>query len=415
MLQFSLPLNGMTGMLKIKLGIIREGKIPADRRVPFTPDQAKEIMHLYPDVKVVCQTSRVRCFKDSEYAQRGIEIVTSLYDCDIIMGIKEVPVSNLIGGKTYLFFSHTMKRQPHNRRLLQMILKKKITLIDYEALKDNNGNRLVAFGRYAGIVGTYNGLWTYGKRYQLYSVRRAYRCYDFNDLKTEFPKIKLPPIKIVLTGSGRVGAGATEVLNAVGIRKVSIEDFLNTQFSVPVYVQLSSRDYHLHREGKPFDRDEFHKYPQRYESDFLRYASVADILIAGAYWNPGAPPLFTKDDMKAPSFKIKVIADISCDINGSIPATIRATDVNDPIYDYNPFDQRAEPPLSNEKFITVMAIDNLPCELPRSASEDFGRDLIDRILPSLLKEDSEYVIARGTMTKNGMLTENFSYLKDYAS
>lgn len=400
-------------MRKIRLGIIREGKTPMDKRVPFTPRQARDIMKKFPHVKVVCQHSRVRCFKDEEYTAEGISIVTDIFDCDILMGIKEVPVSNLIGGRIYLFFSHTIKMQPHNRRLLQTVLKKKIQLIDYEALKDKKGNRLVAFGRYAGLVGAYNSFLVYGQRYRSYAIRRAFQCTDFYDLETEFPKIKLPALKIILTGTGRVGKGATEILTCLGIKKVGVQDFLNTDFDHPVYVQLTSSDYHIHKEGKEFDRSEFHEHPDNYESDFRKFAHCADLLIAGAFWDPRAPRLFTKEDMRHPDFKIKIIADISCDINGSIPATIKATDITNPVFDYNPFTEEAEPPYSSKKNITVMAVDNLPCELPRSASEDFGRDLLERVMPSLLLNDKDNIIERASLTRNGELLGEFTYLSDY--
>lgn len=401
-------------MEKIRLGIIREDKIPIDRRVPFSPTQAAEIMSRFPHVKVVCQQSDIRCFSDLEYQQHDVEVIEHVDDCNILMGIKEVPITSLIKGKTYLFFSHTMKKQPHNSGLLRTILKKGITLIDYEALKDGDGKRLVAFGRYAGIVGSYNCLWMYGNRYNLFSLKRAMDCYDYDDLKKEFSKVKLPAVKIIVTGSGRVSRGSEEVLQLVGIRKITPSEFLKNSYNEPVYAQLGSKDYYLHKESKPFDRKDFYNTPQHFKSDFLKYAHKADILINGTFWNPESPRLFSKEDMLDPSFRIKVIADISCDINGSVPATIKATDVYNPVYDYNPFTQSAEPPYSDEKNISVMAVDNLPCELPRNASADFGRDLIERVLPLLLSEDNDGIITRATVVKNGRLTEKFSYLKEYA-
>lgn len=400
-------------MQSICIGLIREGKIPPDKRVPFTPFQVEEIHQRFPHVKVVVEESPVRAFQDREYRALDIEVSADMTKCDILMGIKEVPVDRLIPDKTYLFFSHTIKKQPHNRKLLQEILKRNIRLIDYEALKDKLGNRLVAFGRFAGLVGAYNGLWTYGKRFGLFSMKRAYECFDVNDLKLELRKINLPPVKIILTGGGRVGHGAMETLDSAGIRKVSVDDFLHRTFSEPVYVQLSSADYHIRKEGGHFNRDEFHKNPERYNSTFLRFTHVADMLIAGAYWNPAAPVLFTRQDMLSAEFKIKVIADITCDIEGSIPSTKRASSIDDPIYDYDPATDTVQPPLSNEKFVTVMAIDNLPCELPRNASEEFGRDLLDKILPALLVEDSEGIIERATITRAGKLTPHFAYLQDY--
>ncbi len=397
----------------IKIGLIKEGKNPPDKRVAFTPLQAEEIQQRYPQVKIICQQSEFRCFKDSEYSDLEIEVKEDVSDCDILMGIKEVPIDLLVSNKTYLFFSHTIKKQPYNRKLLQAVLKKNIRLIDYEGLKDTQGNRLVAFGRFAGIVGAYNGLWTYGKRYQLYSLRRAYECFDINDLKLEIRNIVLPPIKIVLTGAGRVAKGAMETLDTAGIRKVNPADFISRDFNEPVYVQLSSADYHERIEGGHFNREEFHKHPEKYKSLFSSFSNVADILLAGAYWNPKAPVLFTKEEMKSPHFKIKVIADITCDINGSVPSTKRASTIPDPLYDYDPMTDSVKPALSNESYITTMAVDNLPCELPRSASEEFGRDLIDRILKPLLVNDKEGIIKRGTVADKGMLTKEFNYLEDY--
>jgi alanine dehydrogenase len=400
-------------MKSIRLALIREGKTPPDKRVPFTPFQAEEIEQRFPHVKVVIEESPIRCFQDREYRALDLEVKAGVADCDILMGIKEVPIDRLIPGKTYLFFSHTIKKQPHNRKLLQAIVKKNIRLIDYEVLKDNLGNRLVAFGRFAGLVGAYNGLWAYGKRFKKFDLKRAYECFDVNDLKLELRKMKLPPIKIILTGAGRVGKGAMETLDTAGIRKVSPEDFLTKTFNEPVYVQLSSADYHVRKEGGHFNRDEFHREPEKYSSTFLPFTKVADVLLAGAYWNPKAPVLFTRTDMQAADFKIKVIADITCDIEGSIPSTLRASTIDAPLYDYAPATGREMPPLSSDNHVTVMAVDNLPCELPRNASEEFGRDLLDKILQPLLAEDVEGIIARATITKNGALTPTFQYLQDY--
>ncbi len=402
-------------MKSITIGLVREGRIPPDKRVPFTPLQAEEIVQRFPHVILLCQSSPVRAFKDQEYAELGIPVVQTMADCDILMGIKEVQIPDLMANKTYLFFSHTLKKQPHNKKLLQEILKKNIRLIDYETLKDTQGNRLVAFGRFAGIVGAFNGLLTYGKRFNLFTLRRAFECFDINDLKLELRNVKLPPIKIALTGAGRVAKGAMETLDTAGIRKVSPAEYLTRTFDEPVYVQLGSADYHVRTEGGHFNRDEFHKEPDKYTSTFRDFTKVTDLLLAGAFWNPKAPVLFTEEEMKSPEFRIRVIADITCDINGSVPSTKRATSIDDPLYDYDPKTGELFPAFSSPDYVTVMAIDNLPCELPRSASEEFGHDLIDRILRPLLEEDPEKIIARATIAENGNLTPYFEYLRDYVS
>jgi len=400
-------------MESLTIGITREGKIPVDYRTPLTPSQARKIMDTYPWLKVVCQSSELRCYSDNEYSKLGVQIVERLDQCDVIFGVKEVPIGDLIPDKTYFFFSHTIKKQSYNRALLQSILKNNIRLIDYECLTNPDGKRIIAFGRYAGIVGAYNTIWTFGKRYNLFDVRRARDCFDLEDLKKEYDKIKLPTTKIVITGGGRVAKGAMEVLLGLNIRKVSPANFLIERYDGPVFTQLNSRDYHKRRDGGTFNRFEFFNEPQKYEGDFLKYTRVSDILIACAYWDPKSPVLFRRQDILQPSFEITVIGDVTCDIEGSIPSTKKPATIEDPIYDYNPSQDSVEPALSDEANLTVMAVDNLPCELPRDASNDFGSDLINKIFPHLMGNDSEKIIERATIAKDGSLTDEFKYLQAY--
>jgi len=400
-------------MSKIVIGLLREGKVPVDRRVPLTPLQAKAVQDAFADVEIVAQRSDIRCFRDEEYAEAGIRLVDTLDEADILLGVKEVPVADLIEGKTYFFFSHTIKKQPYNRDLLREILKKNIRMVDYETLTDKNGQRVIAFGRWAGIVGAYNGIWTYGKRYNLFDLRRAHECFDLEDLKSEFAKVKLPPIKIALTGGGRVSKGAMEVMAGMGIRKVTPHQFRTEHFDFPVYAQLNVRDYNTRVDGEPFSRNEFYRAPHKYGGDFLQFTPYADLLIAAAFWSPEAPVLFTRQDMVDPNFKITVIADVTCDIEGSVPSTKDASTIADPVYDYNASDDEMNPPFSDEGNVTVMAVDNLPCELPRDASESFGQLMKDLILPLLLGEDPDKVIERATIAANGALCERYAYLQDY--
>ena len=400
-------------MSKVKIGIIKEGKVPVDHRVPFTPVAAKEVYNNFGNAEIVCQSSNVRCYEDIEYTNNGIKVVDDVSDCDVLMGVKEVPINKLIDNKTYFFFSHTTKKQPYNRKLLQAILKKNIRLIDYENLTDANGTRVVAFGRYAGIVGAYNGILTYGKRYNLFDIKPAHDCFDMAEMQNEYSKVKLPAIKIAVTGGGRVSKGAMEVLNGMKIRKVSPVEILTLDYNEPVYAQLNTRDYNTPINGTVFSQSEFYSNPKAFEGDFIKYSQVVDLLIAGAFWDPKAPVLFKVEDAIKPDFKIKVIADITCDIQGSIPSTLQPCTIDEPIYDYDPSKNKVVPPLIDEANITVMAVDNLPCELPRNASEDFGRELINNVLPHLLSDDAEEVIKRATIAENGKLTKRFSYLQDY--
>lgn len=398
----------------LRIGVIKEGKIPIDRRVPITPKQASQINDEF-DVQLVVQSSDIRCFADKDYQDQGVEVVQSIDNCDVILGVKEVPIDQLIPSKTHFFFSHTIKKQAYNRELLRAILNKKIRLVDWETLVNENENRIIAFGRWAGIVGAYNGLWTFGERYNLYHLRRAFECFDLEDLKNEFDKIKLPAIKIAITGGGRVAKGAIEVLNGVGIRKVTPHDFLFERFSEPVFTQLNSRDYVAHVDGQDFHRQEFFTHPERFENDFLKFAKVTDLLIASAYWDPRAPVLFKREDVLKDDFDIRVVADITCDIEGSIPSTKQPSTIEDPVYDYNPSDDRVEEALSDEANITVMAVDNLPCELPRDASESFGNQFIENVLPHLIGEDQKSIIGNATITEDGRLTEKYMYLQDYVN
>ncbi|QJX46438.1 alanine dehydrogenase [Hymenobacter taeanensis] len=405
-------------MRSISLGLICEGKTPPDKRVPLTPKKCAEAQSQYPGLNIIVQESPIRCFSDQEYRDMGIEVRPDVSDCDILLGVKEVPVGQLIPNKTYMFFSHTVKKQPANRELLRQVLAKNITLIDYELLTDRDGgDRIVAFGRWAGIVGAYNGLLTYGRKHSLYTLKPAYECLDMEDMQEEFFKVKrLPPIKMVVTGSGRVAQGAVEVLDKMRIRRVSVYDYLYHDFNEPVYTQLRSSDYNRRRDGRVWDTPDFHRNPQEYESTFQNFVPVTDLLIACAYWHPAAPRLFEEKDTRLPNFRINTIADVTCDVNGSIPTTKRATSITEPAFDYNPQTGELEAAYSRPSNITVMAVDNLPCELPRNASRDFGRQLLDNVFPHLLSTGpDDDVVERATITRDGQLLPRYEYLRDYVS
>ncbi|MFD3003734.1 NAD(P)-dependent oxidoreductase [Pontibacter toksunensis] len=401
-------------MSKIKIGIVKEGKVPVDKRVPLTPKKCVEALETFPEMDLVVQSSDVRSFADAEYAELGIPVQQDLSDCDILLGVKEVPIELLIPNKTYFFFSHTIKKQPHNARLLRAVLDKNITLIDYETLKTPQGQRVVAFGRYAGIVGSYNGIRTYGKKWKLFDLKPAYLCHEMEDMQEEFFKVKLPPIKIAVTGGGRVASGAMEVLDKMGIQKVSVFDYLYKQFTEPVYAQLHSGDYNTRPDVEVWDSPDFYTNPHLYKSTFRKFSRVTDLLLACAYWHPNAPKLFTEEDTRQPDFRINTIADITCDINGSIPVTKRSTTILDPVFDCNPDTGELEPAFNRLENIAVMAVDNLPCELPRNASRDFGRHLIDNVFPHLFNGDADGMLERATIARAGKLTPRYSYLQDYA-
>lgn len=402
------------GCMQKLIGILREGKVPPDKRVPLTPKQCVQVMERFSDVKIIVQKSPIRAFKDSEYDDLGVEVKDDLTDCEIIFGVKEVNIEDLIPNKHFFFFSHTIKKQPYNRELLQAIIKNKIKLTDYEALTDDKGKRLIGFGRYAGIVGCYNGIRTYGLKHDLYSLKPAHECSDRKEMEGELKKVKLPKnTKIVLTGFGRVGNGAREVISLLPIKKVEANEFLTKAFDAPVFTHLLIDDYTEREDNQLFNRSDFYKDGSGHRSTFNRYLKQADMYIACHFWQEGSPFLFTRADLKEKDIRTSVVADISCDIDGPVASTIRPSTIADPIYGYDPYSEE-EVDYKKENAIAVMAVDNLPCELPKDASEDFGEELIKHVLPALLESDPMNVIERGSeTTKDGELSSYFTYLKDY--
>ena len=396
----------------MKIALIKERKNPPDRRVVLTPNACKNLLEKFNDLEIEVESSDIRAFTDSDYAKLGLTIDTDVTDCDVLLGVKEVPIDNLIPNKKYFFFSHTIKKQSYNRDLLRAILEKNIELYDHETITKENGVRLVAFGRYAGIVGAYNGIRTYGLKFDLYNLPKAETLTDQQVLINELKKIKLPNIKIVLSGKGRVSNGAKEMLDAMGITEVSVEGYLNKTFNEPVYVQLDVLDYNVRKDGKIIDMYDFFDNPADYNSNFMRFAKVSDLYIASHFYGDGSPFLFTREDAKSVDFKIKVVADISCDIDGPVASTIRASTIAEPNYGYNPQTEQ-EVDFKSKDAIAVMAVDNLPCELPKDASDGFGENFSNYVIPAFFNNDKNGILARALMTKNGQLTERFAYLQDY--
>lgn len=397
----------------IKLGIIKEGKNPPDKRVALSPEQCEQILNDYKNVEIFVQKSNIRKFSDRDYERLGIAVVNDVSDCDVLIGVKEVPINELIPNKKYLFFSHTFKEQPYNRALLQAVIDKKIQLIDWEVITNKEGQRLIAFGRYAGIVGCYNGFLAYGLKTNQYKLKPAHQCEDRAEMEAQLPNIKLPNnFKAVITGKGRVGGGALEVIEKINIKEVSPEDFLTATFNEPVYTVLDVADYYQRDDLKPMDKFEFYKNPKGYHSIFQKYAKTSDLYIACHYWDSNSPYIFTREDAKSKDFKIKVVADISCDIDCAVASTIKPSTIANPLYGYNP-QTESEVDFYDENAIGVMAVDNLPCELPKDASESFGEMFIEHVLEPLLGNDPDDIIGRASQTKEGKLTSHFAYLENY--
>lgn len=398
----------------MEIGIIREGKVPPDKRVPFTPSQCAHILELHPEISITVQPSAIRSFTDGEYAAAGIRMDEDLSHCDVLFGVKEVPVDMLLPGKTYFFFSHTYKEQPYNRALLKAILDRQIRLVDYELLKDSDGQRIIGFGRYAGIVGAYSGMKGWGMLTGAYNIKSAHECEDMEEMLDEMDQIRLPSgFKLVLTGKGRVGRGAEEIIQRMAIRELDPETFLAYAGEEPVFTILGTEDYNRHKDGRRWDKALFYSHPEEYESDFMRFAKEADMYIPCHYWDSAAPQILTAEDLRHPELRLKMISDVSMDIKEPIASTIRPSVIGDAYYAYDPF-TASEVPFGTEGSIGVQAVDNLPCELPKDASKDFGQVLMDKVLPALLGHDPEQIIHRASQTTpEGSLNEGFEYLEGY--
>ena len=396
----------------MKFGIIKERKNPPDRRVVFTPEELVRLQSEHSEAKIKVETSDIRVFSDEQYADLGIEVTADLSDCDVLFGVKEVPVDALIPNKKYFFFSHTIKKQSYNRKLLQAILNKNIELYDHETIVDANNKRLIGFGRYAGIVGAYNGFRAFGIKYDLFTLAKAETLTGKDELIARLKRQTLPNIKIVLTGHGKVGMGAKEILDGMKIKQVAIEDFLSKQYSEPVYTQIDVLDYNKRIDGSISAKSDFYKNPQEYTSDFGRFSKVADIFMAGHFHGNGAPDILTREMLQAADNKIQVVADISCDVDGPIACTLKASTIAEPFFGYLP-SEHIEVSYTHPASIMVMSVDNLPCELPKDASEGFGEMFMQHVIPAFFNGDKDGILARAKMTENGKLTPRFAYLQEY--
>ena len=396
----------------MKFGILKERKSPPDRRVIFSPSELVRLKQEYQNVSVKVERSDIRIFEDSQYESFGIEVADDISDSDILFGVKEVPVEYLIPNKSYFFFSHTIKKQPYNRKLLQAILEKNIDLYDYETIVDSENRRLIGFGRYAGIVGAYNGIRAFGIKFELFKLPKAETLSGKEALISQLKRVVLPPLKFVITGTGKVGNGAKEILDAIKIKEVSVENYLTKNYAQPVYTQIDVLEYNKRKDGQVLDFTDFYQNPTEYVSDFEKFTKVSDVYITGHFYGNDAPVILTREMLKANDCKIKVVADVSCDIDGPIACTLRSSTIAEPLYGYLP-DVNKEVDVFHPAAIVVMAVDNLPCELPKDASEGFGEMFLGQVFPAFFNNDKDGILHRAKITENGKLTARFSYLQDF--
>ncbi len=398
--------------MSIKFALIKERKNPPDRRVVFTPQSCQQLKADFNAAEIIVESSDIRVFNDSRYADAGVEVVSDVSDADVMFGVKEVPVEALIPNKKYFFFSHTIKKQPYNRVLLKAILEKNIEFYDHETIVNGKDLRLIGFGRYAGIVGAYNGFRAWGLKYKSWNLPKANTLADQKALIETLNNISLPNIKILLTGHGKVARGSKEMLDAMHVKEVSVDDYLNQTYSEAVYCVADVLDYNKRVDGRVFDKYDMYYNPKDYVSDFMRFAKVTDYFIAGHFYGDDAPYLYTREDVRSKNFNIKVVADVSCDIDGPVATTLRPSTIANPIYGYDPATE-TEIDFMDDKAIVVMAVDNLPCELPKDASEGFGELFLEQVIPAFFNGDVDGILERARMTKNGKLTERYAYLQAY--
>ncbi|TDE03513.1 NAD(P)-dependent oxidoreductase [Flavobacterium hiemivividum] len=396
----------------MKFGILKERKNPPDRRVVFSPEALVQLKELYPEAIVKVESSDIRIFTDEQYKELGIEISNDISDCDVLFGVKEVPIDSLIPDKSYFFFSHTLKKQPYNRHLLLAILEKNIDLYDHETIVDANNRRLIGFGRYAGIVGAYNTIRAFGIKFGLFKLAKAETLSGKEELISHLKRLVLPPLKFVITGSGKVGGGIKEILDAMKIKEVSVDNYLTKNYAQPVYTQIDVLDYNKRIDGKVLDCMDFYQNPMEYVGDFERFTKVSDIVITGHFHGNDAPDILSRGMLQSKDCKIKVIGDVSCDINGPIASTLRSSTIAEPFYGYLASEHK-EVDVFHPASIVVMAVDNLPCELPKDASEGFGAMFMEYVIPAFFNDDKDGILARAKMTEKGKLTPRFSYLQDF--
>ncbi len=397
------------------IGIIRESRND-ENRTPLVPEHIKKYKESNPNINFIIQPSNSRCFSDEEYELCGAKINENLNECSIIFGVKEIDPNILINNRTYLFFSHTFKInkqqkniEKHKKDLLLSILNKKITLIDYENIRGKNGTRCLGFGRFAGIVGCYNTLNLLLKVLGKQSLASAYKIDDYERLVLNLKNLYFPKTKILVTGDGRVAKGVIELLNLTNIKAVSKKDFLEKKFDQPIFCNLETKDYVTNNSSTNFNLEHFINNPQDYSSSALQYLKETDILISAHYWDPSSPKIFENEDLKVLQ-NLKIVGDITCDINGSVPTTIRSTTIEEPNYWIERYTLKEID--ENNDGIAVMAVDNLPSELPRDSSTEFSEGIIKEVLPFLLKEDDGRIL-NGTITTDGSFLEKYNYLNDY--
>ena len=429
-----------------RIGIRCEDKSRWERRTPLIPADVKRLIAEHK-LQFTAQRSPIRAFSEDEYRAAGAQVADNLADCPIIMGVKEIPAAKFEPNKTYVFFSHTIKGQPGNMPMLRRLMELKCNLIDYEKIVDDQNRRLVFFGRFAGLAGMIDSLWTFGQRLlhegiesPFSHVRPAHEYRDLQHARAEIGKVAevirkgglpkaIQPLVFGFAGYGKVSQGAQEIFDLLPKVDVAPQDLASVKPSASQCYKVVFKEEHMAERidrSAPFQLQEYYKNPERYRASFFQYALHLSVLVNCIYWEPRYPRLIDREQFRtlyAGSGKprLRVIGDISCDIDGSVACTVKATGPEDPVYVYDPVTGQATSGVAGCGPV-VLAVDFLPCEVPVDASIEFSRTL-SPFIPSLARADFSGKLAdsgllpelsRAMILLRGELTEAFAYLKPHA-
>ena len=426
------------------LGIRREDKNKWEKRVPITPEHLREMKNNH-NIESIVQKSPIRVFTDKEYEKKGIKVRDDLNICPVIFGVKEMPLSFFEENKTYVFFSHIIKGQKYNMPMLKEMIDKKCSLIDYEKITDEKGRRLVFFGRYAGLAGMTDTLWAFGQKLDIKGIKTPFsdikQTIKYDNLEklkkhllTIAEKIekkglneKITPLVVGFTGYGNVSKGAQEIIDCLPIREIrpsqleEIED--NYENNLVYKVVFKENDIVEPIDDEEFDLEKYYHNPELFRPIFTKYIPHISILMNCIYWDERYPKLITKKYLKKQYFdemKLQIVGDISVDVGGAIEFTEKVTSPDQPVFIYNPNKNSISDGVKGDG-IAVMAVDNLPCELPRESSEVFSDSLLP-FIPYIVKADYNKSydkidlpdkIKKALILHKGKLTPDYEYINKF--
>jgi len=437
------------------IGIRKEDKNRWERRVPLIPEHVRELVEEH-GLRICLQPSEIRAFPNEEYVQAGAEIREDLSPCPVILGIKEMPPEFFEPGKTYVFFSHTIKGQPHNMPMLKRLLELGCTLIDYERIVDEQGKRLIFFGRHAGLAGMIDTLWALGKRLEwegiaspFSEVQQTLHYKSLEEAKGAMAHVgerieeeglpeAIAPMIVGLAGYGHVSQGAQEILDLLPVREIGPEELpviAEGPMDGNIVYKVIFKEEHMVEPLSPdqeFELQDYYDHPERYRSKFEGYLPYLTVLMNCIYWEGRYPRFVTKEYLKqlysgagmesAKRPRLRVIGDISCDIEGAVECTLRATDPGNPVFVYDPFRDEAIDGVAGPGPV-VLAVDNLPCELPQESSAEFSRVLKGFVPPIAQADWSDPLercnlppeIKRAVIAYRGELAPDYRYLEEFLS